>query len=410
MSRCFPFPPPGYEKKIRTEEADSLIKEKQKKHKKEKKDKEKREGKEKKDKEGSKDKCKEGKERKEKHRDRKDKEKSRTSQDKKAVGVLSNTVQNNGNEESKFVLDLARRINDEEEARDSQSVGKSSFTCGVTENFAMEKRPENAVLRVSSCSDQKGNDIMVQPVEKKEHAKKTEVQEKNQLRENVTKGEPKYTTHSRSSQENKVEKTEAINRIKPKYVEGGSMLKERDVDTRNFGKRKDHETNGFFYENGSRPNKIQRPVASPVSSVENGSKLGACQTPPKPVNELQGTLCNPEVKEHRVNGFTNAQEPKRLPTISSVEVKETGEASVKKRPHSDLKYLEEILNVPKREELHECGESEEQEWLFGQSGVKLSKKQKKDSTTSLDETLQVWNQSLRIESADTIALPYVVPF
>ena len=27
MSRCFPFPPPGYEKKkIRTEEADSLIK------------------------------------------------------------------------------------------------------------------------------------------------------------------------------------------------------------------------------------------------------------------------------------------------------------------------------------------------------------------------------------------------
>lgn len=26
MSRCFPFPPPGYEKKIRTDEADPLIK------------------------------------------------------------------------------------------------------------------------------------------------------------------------------------------------------------------------------------------------------------------------------------------------------------------------------------------------------------------------------------------------
>ncbi|OAP06931.1 hypothetical protein AXX17_AT3G07230 [Arabidopsis thaliana] len=26
MSRCFPFPPPGYEKKIRTEASDSLIK------------------------------------------------------------------------------------------------------------------------------------------------------------------------------------------------------------------------------------------------------------------------------------------------------------------------------------------------------------------------------------------------
>ncbi|KAF8050501.1 hypothetical protein N665_1956s0004 [Sinapis alba] len=403
MSRCFPFPPPGYEKKIRTEETDSLIKEKQKKekkHKKEKKDKEKRQGKEKKDKE----KYKEGKERKEKHRDRKDKEKSRTSEDKKIVGVLPNTVQDSGNEESKFVQDLARRINNEEEARESQSVGKSSFPCGVTENFAMEKRSENAVLRVSSCRDQKGTEIMVQPVEKNEHAKKTELQEKNHLRESVTKGEPKYTTH-RSSQENKEEKTEAINKSKPKYVVGGSMLKERDVDTRNFGKRKNHETNGLFYENGSRLNKIHRPVASPVSSVENGSKLGACQTPPKPVSELQDTVCNPE---HRINGFIDSEEHKSGPAISSV--KENGEASAKKRPHSDLKYLDQILNVPKREELHEFDESEEQEWLFGQSGVKLSKKQKKDSTTSLDETLQVWNQALRIESTDTVALPYVVPF
>ncbi|KAJ0234106.1 hypothetical protein HA466_0276480 [Hirschfeldia incana] len=387
MSRCFPFPPPGYEKKIRTE--DSLVKEKQKKHRKEKKDKEKRDGKQKKDKEGSRDIYKEGKERKEKHRDRKDKEKNRTSQeDKNTVGAHpNNTVQNNGNEESKFVQDLARRINDEEEARESQSLGKSSSPCEVTENFAIEKRSE--------------------PVEKKEHAKKTELQEKNHLRESVTKAEPKYTTH-RSNQENKEEKTEPINKSKHKYIEeGGSMLKERDVDTRNIGKRKDHETNGFCYENGTRPNKIHRPVASPVSSVENGSKLGACQTPPKPVTELQVTVCNPEVKEHRGNGFAYAQEPKRPPRITSVEVKENGEALAKKRPHSDLKYFDQILNL---EELHEFDESEEQEWLFGQSGVKLSKKQKKDSTTSLDETLQVWNQALRIESADTVALPYVVPF
>lgn len=160
-----------------------------------------------------------------------------------------------------------------------------------------------------------------------------------------------------------------------------------------------------YAENGSRLNKIHRPVASPVSSVENGSKLGACQTPPKPVSELQDTVCNPE---HRINGFIDSEEHKSGPAISSV--KENGEASAKKRPHSDLKYLDQILNVPKREELHEFDESEEQEWLFGQSGVKLSKKQKKDSTTSLDETLQVWNQALRIESTDTVALPYVVPF
>ncbi|BBG93399.1 hypothetical protein Prudu_001399 [Prunus dulcis] len=49
MSRCFPFPPPGYEKKARKDDVDLLKKEKhrEKKHKKEKKDKEKRESKEK---------------------------------------------------------------------------------------------------------------------------------------------------------------------------------------------------------------------------------------------------------------------------------------------------------------------------------------------------------------------------
>lgn len=63
MSRCFPFPPPGYEKKIRTDEADPLVKDKYK-EKKHKKDKEKREGKEKKSKDRSKDKQKERKEKK----------------------------------------------------------------------------------------------------------------------------------------------------------------------------------------------------------------------------------------------------------------------------------------------------------------------------------------------------------
>ncbi|KAJ0244349.1 hypothetical protein HA466_0189980 [Hirschfeldia incana] len=445
MSRCFPFPPPGYEKKIRTDESDSLIKEKQKKekkYKKEKKDKEKKEGKDSKDKETSKDKHKERKEKKEKHKDKKDKdrskEKSRTSsEDRKATGVLpntgdkeklvTNTLHSNGNGESKFVQDLARRIRDEE-ATESQSVGKTGLPS------IMEKRIENAVLTVSARTDQKGSELTVKPMEKKDQAKRMELQEKNHRRESVTmadmplnsegikRSEPKHTTH-RSSKEEKIEAITKTGKDKPKYVEGGPILKERDLDTRNFrvqqdlsregilGKRKDLETNGFLHENGSRPNKIQRPVASPLSSVENGRKLEVCQTPLKPVSELQGTLSNPEVKEHKVNGFIKSQEPKSRPTISSAKAKENGEASsAKKRPHSDLKYLDQILNVPEREELHEVDETEEQEWLFGQPGMKLLKKAKTVSTTSLDESLQVWNQAVSIESTDIVALPYVVPF
>ncbi|XP_048435563.1 TRAF3-interacting protein 1-like [Pyrus x bretschneideri] len=75
MSRCFPFPPPGYEKKARTDDVDLLNKEKhrEKKPKKEKKDKEKRESTDKSD-----GKHREKKDKKEKKRDKKkDKEKDR---------------------------------------------------------------------------------------------------------------------------------------------------------------------------------------------------------------------------------------------------------------------------------------------------------------------------------------------
>ncbi|KAH0992564.1 hypothetical protein GBA52_004047 [Prunus armeniaca] len=78
MSRCFPFPPPGYEKRARKDDVDLLKKEKhrEKKHKKEKKDKEKRESKEKSEKDRSDGKHREKKDKKEKNRDKKkDKEK-----------------------------------------------------------------------------------------------------------------------------------------------------------------------------------------------------------------------------------------------------------------------------------------------------------------------------------------------
>ncbi|MED6130786.1 hypothetical protein PIB30_003807 [Stylosanthes scabra] len=80
MSRCFPFPPPGYEKEARADEVDLLKKEKhkEKKHRKEKKDKGKKDSKEKREKEGRDGKHKEKKDKKDKHREKKkDKEKDK---------------------------------------------------------------------------------------------------------------------------------------------------------------------------------------------------------------------------------------------------------------------------------------------------------------------------------------------
>ncbi|KAJ0810508.1 hypothetical protein HanPI659440_Chr01g0027761 [Helianthus annuus] len=79
MSRCFPFPPPGYEKKPLVDDPDLLKKEKRK-EKKHKKDKDKKDSKEKREKDRSEGKHKEKKDKKDKHRDKKkDKEKSKTS-------------------------------------------------------------------------------------------------------------------------------------------------------------------------------------------------------------------------------------------------------------------------------------------------------------------------------------------
>lgn len=124
MSRCFPFPPPGYEKKPKAENLDLLTKEKRKEkhHKKEKKEKEKRERKDKKEKDRSKDKRKEKKERKERHKDRKkDKgiiDKGRSSEDRRAedrnegAHNPENLQKVEEGKDSKFAEELGRRIRD----------------------------------------------------------------------------------------------------------------------------------------------------------------------------------------------------------------------------------------------------------------------------------------------------------
>ncbi|KDP45290.1 hypothetical protein JCGZ_15155 [Jatropha curcas] len=144
MSRCFPFPPPGYEKKARIDDTDLLKKEKnkEKKNKKYKKEKEKKEGKEKRDKDRSKEKHREKKDRKEKHKDKdkdRNKEKNQASDEKKVEAqpgfyngekISSNSLQNNERRDSNsiHIQELARRIRDEDRASGSQMVQKVAAT------------------------------------------------------------------------------------------------------------------------------------------------------------------------------------------------------------------------------------------------------------------------------------------
>ncbi|XP_073126981.1 uncharacterized protein [Henckelia pumila] len=83
MSRCFPFPPPGYERKHRPEEIDLLkeAKRKEKKHRRDKKDKDRSKDKEKGEKDGSDEKQRDKKDRKGKHKDKKEKHRGKNDKE-----------------------------------------------------------------------------------------------------------------------------------------------------------------------------------------------------------------------------------------------------------------------------------------------------------------------------------------
>ncbi|CAL9135945.1 unnamed protein product [Musa acuminata var. zebrina] len=173
MSRCFPYPPPGYVKKARNDarrdHVDSLAKAKQKekKHKKERTDEEKSKDKRRKDKELSQDKHKEKNNKKEKHKDeKKDKGVSRTSEDgtekliqshhEDRLGGRWKTIETN---HCKLSDGLDRQIKMEEKVSANRvvdnftsSVQRSSDVSGTKAAKVIERVARNKVIPASMDS------------------------------------------------------------------------------------------------------------------------------------------------------------------------------------------------------------------------------------------------------------------
>ncbi|CAN0897970.1 hypothetical protein LINGRAHAP2_LOCUS19432 [Linum grandiflorum] len=174
-----------------------------------------------------------------------------------------------------------------------------------------------------------------------------------------------------------------------------------------LGKRKELEVNGHLLDNGHRPSKLPRPLATPDPAIQNGRKSEPFRTAVQLASEKQEAANGKsvEIKEHKINGFITAEPlnpssgrtpPAKAPAIPK---KETV-----KSPHPDTKYLGQILSVP--EQVESPGFCD-LDWLF--SGIQPSKKPRRDSPV-VDGTKEVWSEALRIESADISALPYVVPY
>lgn len=373
MSRCFPFPPPGYEKKPTTDDLDLLKKEKrkEKKHKKDKKDKEKKEGKEKREKDRSEGKHKDKKDKKDKHRDKKDKkdkEKGKTSstqdegyngekphhneqiQDKKQLlqfrngeshkdnrtsssqsqGQNGDFARNKDTENYKFVQELDRRIRDEEKGTGSQQ----SFVEG-------RKNSYNKVEMQNSISRNKINGatppaqpplLPPQPPLDCKFDQKEKIQESDDRRGDKRKNKDRDKQRAGKEKDGEKEKKEEKGKEKSERDKNKHIKKSGD-SVGNFNnlsinhlensfqggggsegilkKRKELETNGVFHENEPRPNKMARPISN--ISPENGRKLDFPQNPNSSFLDNQRASQNNikmgSSKSQKVNGIIPSSSP-----------------------------------------------------------------------------------------------------
>lgn len=156
-------------------------------------------------------------------------------------------------------------------------------------------------------------------------------------------------------------------------------------------------------------NMVPRTTSSPHPLTGNGKIVEPAQTSALFTSDRQGSANNLKAdnKERKVNGMISSQPlsvsaAKSLFTI--VQADQIADVSMNP-PHQDTKYLNQILSVPKREEL---SKDHDLEWLIHGSNSQLQKP--KVISPGNDEMAEVWAEAMRIQSADVCALPYVIPF
>ncbi|XP_076915498.1 uncharacterized protein LOC143574869 [Bidens hawaiensis] len=345
MSRCFPFPPPGYEKKLVADDPDLLKKEKrrEKKHKKDKKDKEKKDGKEKKEKNRSEGKH---KEKKDKHRDKKkDKEKSDTStpHDKTIYGqpkgyngetlhhnnvhnkekinstdykkpaiefphqigdLVRNKIKVGDSENYKFVQELGRRIRDEKNGMGSHQLVEERKN--NVNKFEMQKtdwdKQKQVMMDVvgfrgSVAVPDRIDGAAPMLLDRRVDKWKNEDRDKQKQEKLKEKSEQKKTERDQNTIIMKSDSVGVYNNLSTRLLDNGFLGVGNEGSLK---KRKDTETNGRSHENEIRPNKIARPISN--ISPDNGRRFDFSQSPGS-----QNSLKVGSKGGQRVNGMIASQ-------------------------------------------------------------------------------------------------------
>ncbi|KAJ4968365.1 hypothetical protein NE237_015066 [Protea cynaroides] len=288
----------------------------------------------------------------------------------------------------------------------------------------LEKDAEKRLEGKEKKKNKEGSDKHKERDREKKRKGKDKDRSKEKEKKEKEKAKEKSDNKNREQDKLKVSSKDPTNTINIKTSTSNfSKESEKSFDANgDHRKRKDREMNGFLHGSDIRPNKLPRPASSSHLLTENGKKVEPCQPAMEFAFDKWGLPNNfkAENKECKVNGIIEAQpasvcSTKELPTAQAIEAQpasvcstkelptsqanENGETSTK-LPHPDLKYLSQILSVPKMEE---WSEFDDQEWLFSNESLQLKKP--KVGSSVVDETPQVWAEALRIESADAPEVP-----
>lgn len=117
-------------------------------------------------------------------------------------------------------------------------------------------------------------------------------------------------------------------------------------------------------------------------------------------HEYLSDMSQHEHQDNYTNGITGSHHlEKHMPSVSSsVHESSTGYL---RQPHPDTKYLSQVYSIPSTQYFSEYID---QGWLFSKDNI-----ERKTAKIDAAGSRQVWSDAQLIDTADVVALPYVVP-
>ncbi|XP_074559786.1 uncharacterized protein LOC141815805 [Curcuma longa] len=174
----------------------------------------------------------------------------------------------------------------------------------------------------------------------------------------------------------------------------------------NIKKRKEIEKNSFLNDTNFRPSKIQNTNFSTPLHEENGTLQSSDIVFPRLKPEAIGNELSLKAIDQQecIKNGTKTQSSSALSMYPVAAKTGTINTKVGATPHPDCVYLDRLYTIPK---VDGYTEYDDQEWVFSSYHDRKSNSKLQANANDIP---QVWSETIKIESENVLALPYVVPF